>query len=140
MTVHVAGPLKRELNGIGPQAEATLVAKFTQWVAGDEFGHYWFCNRKLGDDKYLYHVHLIPENEKNKRATWDDLWKKPRRRHERRSDRYLLYAENGRGDYLLIELLDDPGAHKLWEREYRGTLQDYITVAENYVLFGEVPA
>ena len=140
MTVHVAGPLKRELNALGPKAESTLVAKFTEWVAGDEFEHYWFCNRKLGDDRYLYHVHLIPQNEKNKRATWDELWKKPRRHHERRSDRYLLYAVNGRGDYLLIELLDDPGAHKLWEREYRGTLQDYITVAENYVMFGEVPA
>lgn len=139
MQVHVAGPLKRELNALGPQAEALFVTRFTQWVTGDEFQHYWFCHKVRGDDGYLYHVHLLPQKQQHKRDRWDYLWARPRQRHDRTSDRYLLYAQNAAGDYLLIEILDDPGAHLLWKPQYKQTLDDYIIVAENFVIFGDVP-
>lgn len=117
-----------------------LVAQFTAWAGGDEFQQYWFSNKKIGDDRYLYHVHLIPQNEPDKRQKWDSLRKKPRQRHRRRSDRYLLYSANGRGDYLLVDILDDPGAHLLWTPGYKQTLQDYATVAENFYFDDDIPA
>lgn len=138
MQVRVAAPLKAQLLAADPAAEAILVQKFTEWKSGHPDGHYWFSRDVRGDDGNLYHVHLIPKNVPQERAEWDALWAK-RRAWQRRSDRYLLYADGGRHGYLLIALIEDPGAHTLWTAAQRATREALEIVAENFVYFGQVP-
>lgn len=140
MQVHVAAPLKAQLQAASAGAEAELVQKFTEWKSGDPDDHYWFSKDVRGDDGNLYHVHLVPNNVQADRKAWNVLWsQKPRRPWLRRSDRYLLYANGGRHGFLLIALLEDPGAHQLWERASQKDREDFEIVAENFVYFGQVP-
>lgn len=138
MKVHVAGPLKQELQALDPALEGLFVAKFFEWKSGDEFNHYWFSNEKLGDDGFLYHAHLIPQNVPESRSVWDYFWGRPRERHRRRSDRYILYARNSLGDFLIVGIIDDPGAHLLWEKQNKHHLDSYVAAAENFVVFGVI--
>jgi hypothetical protein len=141
MQVRVTAPLKAQLQAAHPAAEATLVKKFTEWKSGPPNGHYWFSREVRGDDGHLYHAHLIPQNVVQDRVQWDALWSgRPRRPWLRRSDRYLLYADSGKlYGYLLIAVLDDPGAHTLWTPSAKVMRESFEIVAENFVYFGHVP-
>jgi hypothetical protein len=140
MKVHVTSQLGAQLLAVSRNAESVLVGKFTEWKSGLEDGHYWFSQNKLGDDGLLFHVHLIPNNEVVARQVWNRLWRgPPKRPWKRRSDRYLLYADGKRHGYLLIALLEDPGAHELWLPSNRKLLQDFVVVADNFDFNGSVP-
>ena len=117
-----------------------MVKAFSEWKSGHPDGQYWFSRDVRGADGNLYHVHLIPENVPEAREEWDVLWfDKPIRPWLRRSDRYLLYANGGRHGYLLIAILEDPGAHKLWTPALKLVRETFEIVAENFVYFGQVP-
>jgi len=140
MKVHVTSQLSAQLLAVSQHAESVLVRKFIEWKSGLEDGHYWFSQNKLGDDGLLFHVHLIPKNEPAARREWDRFWRGPPvRPWRRRSDRYLLYADGKRHGYLLIALLEDPGAHDLWLPLNRNLLQDFVVVADNFDFNGSVP-
>ncbi|MGB4584776.1 MAG: type II toxin-antitoxin system YafO family toxin [Rhodoferax sp.] len=140
MKVHVTSQLSAHLLAVSQHAESVLVRKFTEWKSGPDDGHYWFSQNKRGDDGLLFHVHLIPNNEPAARKEWDRLWRGPPvRPWRRRSDRYLLYADGKRHGYLLIALLEDPGAHDLWQPLNRKMLEDFVVVADNFDFNGSVP-
>lgn len=137
MKVKVSSELSSRLAAIGPTAEQTLIKDFTAWKSGkDEFGHYFFSRDKV--EKGLRHVHIVPKNNSVDLATWNRLWK-ARRPHLRRSDRYLLYAHDNTHGYLLIQIIDDPGAHNLWQPKNRAVLERYEIVADNFCFNGTVP-
>lgn len=140
MQVDVASALRQQLQAQSSSAESILKAKFIEWKSQPGQDHYWFSRDVLGDDKHLRHVHLVPNNVQTDRETWNDLWSKgPKQAWQRRSDRYLLYADRGMGRYLLISLIEDPGAHALWEKSHTATRKAFEVVAENFVIFGQVP-
>lgn len=139
MAVHVASPLKAQLQLAAHTAETVLVAKFTEWkVTNPGKDHYWFSRDVKGDDGNLYHAHLMPQNELLKRAAWDNFWHK-KQRARRRSDRYILYAQAANKDFLLIALIEDPGAHKLWTPAWRAQRVSFEIVAENFVIHKSIP-
>lgn len=138
MQVDVASALRQQLQAQSSSAESILKAKFIEWKSQPGQDHYWFSRDVLGDDKHLRHVHLIPNNVQPDRVAWDGFWSK-NQSSRRRSDRYLLYADRGMGRYLLISLIEDPGAHALWEKSHTATRKAFEVVAENFVTFGQVP-
>ncbi|MDD2811747.1 type II toxin-antitoxin system YafO family toxin [Rhodoferax sp.] len=140
MKVHVTSQLSVQLLAVSQNAEALLVDEFIAWKNGPEDGHYWFSQNKLGDDGHLFHVHLIPNNNATARREWNRLWRGPPvRPWKRRSDRYLLYADGKQHGYILIALLEDPGAHDLWLPKNKSLLQDFVIVADNFDFNGSVP-
>lgn len=63
-----------------------------------------------------------------------------RGRGRRTSDRYLLYAYGGhREGYLLISVIDDPGAHELWAPQNKARRQALEEIAEAFCVFGTIP-
>ena len=86
--------------------------------------------------KVLYHVHMVPRNVPGAQQQWDQDW---RRYGRRTSDRYLFYANSGSGrDYLLIDLVDDPGAHQVWDAAYAEYRKELEKTADDFVYFGKV--
>lgn len=139
MQVRVATPLRAQLAAVSSAAEMALLRSFSDWKAGQPEEHYWFSRDVRGDDGHLYHVHMVPNNEAKARKDWNSLWfDRPRRPWLRRSDRYLLYANGGQYGYLLLALIEDPGAHKLWTPALNAQRLAFEVVAENFVYFGQV--
>ena len=134
MKVFVGSVLSKHLAAIDPTAEATLITDFSEWKSGDEFEHPIFCHDQV--ENGLHHVHMVPLNKIEDLKKWDAQMVKKHTRHKRRSDRYLLFADGGRFGYLLIQILDDPGAHALWKN--KAALKNYLTVADNFIFNGSV--
>ena len=53
----------------------------------------------------------------------------------RTSDRYVLYAYEPRHGYLIIDILDDPGAHDIWMARYT-KLPAYELAATDFCTYG----
>jgi len=121
-----------------PLEPQLLIEVFREWKSGDEDGSYFFSrDSRPINGKYLHHAHMIPANMQDELAKWDNNW---RRHRKRTSDRYILYADGGVSyGFLLIALIDDPGAHKLWNPERRGEVEILEKVAENFANFGLLP-
>ena len=54
------------------------------------------------------------------------------------SDRALIYAHNGNDCYLLIYILDNPGAHetaKMNTQKTKALMKYYAALAEQYITF-----
>ena len=81
---------------------------------------------------------MVPLNDELALLRWNTAWERGSGR--RTSDRYVLYADGGtREGLLMIWIIDDPGAHDLWlpaNKEYLSTLED---VAEQFCVFGRMP-
>jgi len=68
---------------------------------------------------------------------WDEAWS---RYGKRTSDRYLFYTYGGaRLGWLLLDLIDDPGAHLVWTLEYRAYRHTLEAWAEAFSDFGVLP-
>ena len=80
---------------------------------------------------------MVPANMQDDLAKWDRNWCSYRKRT---SDRYILYADGGMSyGFLLIALIEDPGAHELWNPDRRGEVNVLEAVAENFSNFGTLP-
>jgi len=125
-----------QANGRDP---GQLLSDFEAWKAGREDDSYIFGHDSLGiGSKYLYHTHMVPLNDQVALDLWDKVWERGRGR--RTSDRYLLYAYGGpREGYLLIAVIDDPGAHELWAPKNNGQRAALEEVAEDFCVFGSIP-
>ncbi|NHZ36019.1 type II toxin-antitoxin system YafO family toxin [Massilia rubra] len=124
--------------GFTEEIVETIRDEFQYYKSGNEFDHEWFCHDRGADPgSYLSHVHLIPSNPEDE-ATWlADFENKHKRRH-RSSDRYVLYASDPRHGYLIIDILDDPGAHEVWKQR-RTKLAGYELAATDFCTFGPKP-
>lgn len=131
-------PALRDKLDIIPGAADTLAQEFAAWKAGGEDDHYDFGKDGLGiNSKVLCHVHMVPKNVRGAQDAWDKAWARYGRRT---SDRYLFYAYGGpRLGWLLLDVIDDPGAHKVWEDEQRDYRLQLEAWAQAFVDFGKVP-
>jgi hypothetical protein len=135
--VHVASALREKLDIIAGAADA-LAAEFALWKSGGEDDHYDFGKDGLDlRSKVLYHVHLVPKNVPEAQDAWDKAWE---RYGKRTSDRYLFYAYGGqRLGWLLLDVIDDPGAHEVWEDAFREYRQQLEAWAQDFTDFGTLP-
>ncbi len=88
----------------------------------------------------LMHVHLVPILDPVALARWERDWA---RRSRKVSDRALIYADDGHGNYLLIYVLDEPSAHaiaKMATQQDRETMQAFAAVASAFVFDGSIIA
>lgn len=96
---------------------AEIIEDFGEWKAsGDPNSSYLFGRDTPyaepvidGQALVLMHTHLIPLIDSEQMKRWDRVWK---RRGEKKSDRALIYAQSDEGDFLLIHVLNEPGAHE----------------------------
>lgn len=118
--------------GLDPES---LRKAFSDYKQGDESAHKLFCH-DVGSDPgcYLRHVHFIP-TDSDSQKDWLEMFKDRHKRKRRTSDRYVLYASDASYGFLLIDILDDPGAHNLWKQR-RTKLAGYEKVASEFCTFG----
>ena len=123
--------MRRE--GLTPQ---DLITDFQDWKSGHPDDHYLFGHDVRGiGSAYLLHAHMAPLTITADKVTWDAAWQKCRKRT---SDRYVFYADGGsREGYLLVAVIDDPGAHAIWQNAV--AVSDFEQVAEDFCVFGNTP-
>lgn len=129
--VRFTSSLKAKLDASSAQVAATIKAEFLQWKANPQVDHPFFgkdgFNR--GSTK-VRHVHLRPTIVKKERE-WDVKFTDQRKRT---SDRYLFYVDGGFSQgYLLIDIIDDPGAHKIWDAANKQVRLDYEACAQRFI-------
>ena len=86
----------------------------------------------------LMHVHLVPILDPVAFARWERDWA---RRSCKTSDRALIYADDGHGNYLLIYVLDEPTAHAIASmatQQDKETMQAFAAVASAFVFDGSI--
>ncbi len=131
--------LRDHLRAIGADKQA-LVRSFQQWKALAAQGkeHFEFGRDVPGlGNRHLRHVHMVPLYSPADEARWRRNWRYGR---ERKSDRYLLYADGTPAfGYLLITLINDPGAHTLWEPQNRQLVQLLERIADDFHHHGRAP-
>jgi hypothetical protein len=121
MTVYVSNMLAQALVASGANQQ-TLINQFTIWINSQKLNCTVFGKDGLNrGSKYLAHVHMrpvipaigtAPQSEIDEATNSLGKWKKfVSRGSLPKSDRYLFYAHNGKNDYLLIYIVNNPGAH-----------------------------
>lgn len=117
MAIYVA-PLFAESAKKAGLDPAKVVEQFAWWKHSEDRldSSFWFgrdsayVDPEVGGKKYrLRHAHLPPGDVRAK-DRWTTLF---RRGREKTSDRALVYAQASNGDYVLLQVLDEPGAHKI---------------------------
>lgn len=103
-----------------------LSQQFERWAlasSDDKNKWYWFGRFApysepviLGRTDVLMHVHLYPVSIPDDLAIWNKIWN---RKGTKVSDRALVYAGNDAGDFLLIHVFNEPGAHEIARKEQR---------------------
>lgn len=91
----------------------------------------------------LMHVHLMPSVNKVDHALWMSRWRKRRPASHRTSDYVLVYVADAFGNFLLIQILDEPGAHAtalMRTPENKATMGGFAAVAEAFRLDGSIIA
>jgi hypothetical protein len=125
-----------------------LIRDFESWKSLGEAGEYSskvfgkdgaYVTPKVNGEKYkLRHVHLVPLLDDAARKRWFNQFRLGGRKT---SNRVLIYAATGRGDYLLIYILDEPSAHAIAEMKtahHRETMEGFAAVAEAFLQDGSV--
>jgi Toxin YafO, type II toxin-antitoxin system len=139
MDVRLTGILESSLNrhdGLTPQA---LINYFSEWKQSPTTEDYYFGKDAFNrGSKVLRHVHLPPKSSSDGIARWQTCWRQQR---NRTSDRHLFYVDRGLDRYLLIFIVDDPGAHELLAHptpEQKALLTEFERIASEFYYFGKV--
>ena len=94
----------------------------------------------VGGERYvLRHVHLQPFEPAALRRWESAHWYRTRKT----SNRVLVYAANGKGDFLLIFILAEPSAHAIQRMENvkdNATMEGFAAVAEAFNFNGKIIA
>lgn len=137
--VHLTGALRETLAAVGLDARV-LADQFQQWKDGQALGreHYAFGRDAAGlGNPRLRHVHLVPLFVPQDEQRWRLAW---RRGSERKSDRYLFYADGTPAHgYLLIAVINDPGAHAIWQPKHRAFIRLIERIADDFHHHGTLP-
>jgi mRNA interferase YafO len=120
-----------------------LMSQFEQWKRdwpSKEYDAYQFgkdgayVRPEVGGAPYsLRHVHLPPLLDLAKLRRWNKGWQF---RSRKTSNRVLVYSEDGRGNYLLIYVLNEPDAHEIARMrtpEHRELMEGFAAVAEAFL-------
>lgn len=133
--VRIVSSLEARLiaNGLDPNQ---LLQDFSSWKdSSDPDSCYIFGKDAFNmNSTRLRHVHMVPLFSNDDQEKWNLAW---RRFSRRTSDRYLFYADGGvREGYLLIDILDDPGAHTIWSPANKQILSNWEEIAEKFIIYG----
>ena len=127
-----------------------FVAKFAHWKASGEAGEY--SAYLFGKDSayaklpagmvtgQLRHVHLAPILDKDALAAWDKAFARGSRKV---SNRALVYAQDAKGNFLLLFILNEPDAHVIAQMEtveHKTLMRQFVQVAESWAFNGEIIA
>lgn len=137
MTAHIS----RRLQNILQDKSKYFLETFTKWkLAGsDDFYEFGkdssYATPEVNGKSYiLRHVHLVPVTDKINKARWDNNWRHDKYRR-RTSDRVLVYVEDS-GNYLLIDILPEPDAHRIARMstaQDQRAMQLFALVAEAFI-------
>jgi hypothetical protein len=148
MGIKITQALDTKLDGsYGAGAAQAFCDEFAQWrKAGAHvlFGKDTPYRKPLvdGADK-LMHVHLMPSVNKGDHDLWMKRWRLKRPASHRTSDHVLVYVADDHGDWLLIAILDEPGAHAIADMrtpENKATMEGFAAVAEAFRANGAIIA
>lgn len=122
-----------------------FIREFSIWKSGDEYGSYLFGKDSsyakpsiFGNPSALRHVHLVPLADNLALQRWDRAWSRSARKT---SDRALVYADAGRGRYLLIFILPEPDAHiiaSMQTQQAKETMTGFLNVASEFIDTGKI--
>jgi mRNA interferase YafO len=126
---------------------ATLLREFKKWKEAGDAGEFDF--RMFGKDaaydrpridgkRALRHVHLEPIDDRAALARWVRVH---RFRGRKSSDRALVYAQSGKGAFLLIAILPEPDAHaiaRMRTATHRSLMEAYAGVAREWLETGTI--
>ncbi len=133
--------LHRELLSFGITAPQVFIERFLEWKDGGEDSSYFFGKDALNrSSKWLRHVHMVPIASPDTLEQWNNNWQKYR---ARRSDRYLFYSDGGSFGYLLLGIVNDPGAHQFLSepnQDDRLVLLAMEKQADAFFHFGKLPS
>lgn len=149
MSTQCTEALRERLTSLGENPDE-FIKTFDDWkVLGPagEYASYWFGK----DGAYgslpvsvpsgkLMHVHLVPVLDPDDLERWDKSWSRQGRKV---SDRALVYADDLRGNFLLIFILDEPDAHEIASMkkpEHRQLMRQFAVVAEEWAFSGKISA
>lgn len=149
MTTECTEALREQLRAVHEDPE-DFRQTFAEWKAGGaatEYTYYLFGK----DGGYgmlpfqmstgsLKHVHLVPLLDPVALAKWDRAHDREQRKV---SNRVLVYAEDSRGNHLLIYVLDEPDAHEIAKMKTPGhkqLMRQLTTVAETWAFTGKIEA
>lgn len=93
-----------------------------------------------GQKNILRHVHITPIAELEERRKWYYFF---RLRKKKTSDRHLVYVNGGPLGYLLIDILEEPYAHKIAlmeTREDAQVMRTFAKIAEEFLIDGTIIA
>ncbi len=148
MSVEMTRQMRSKLSQQGSTVDPdTLILSFEQWKAGLArgelsvfFGKDYPCREPvIAGQMVLQHVHVVPNSQSIEFVRWMDDFENPDPNVECTSNRALVYADNGAGDYLLIYFLDDPpGAHQTYGN--RKTMMHFARIADEFIVHGRIAA
>jgi hypothetical protein len=85
----------------------------------------------------VWHVHLMPKLGTKNREEWQDAWEE---RGNRTSGAYLVYTDGGSYGFLLIDVINDPKGHDVWDPEYKHTRELWQFIADAFNDQGLIPS
>ncbi len=92
-----------------------FIGLFLQWKQDGEDESYFFGKDALNlQSSLVRHVHMVPLSTPDALAAWDTNWQRHRKRV---SDRFLFYVDGGIHGYLLLYIVNDPGAHEFLSKK-----------------------
>lgn len=142
MTTKCSDALCQQLRDLGdsPDEWADYFQEWKNRGPSGEYTDYFFGKdsayhspKIASPDGKLMHVHLVPILDEDALKKWDKDWG---RRTRKRSNRALVYADSGSGDYLLIFVLNEPDAHAIAEmqtQEHAETMEFFAKVADAFI-------
>ncbi len=132
MATRCSNALRQQLLDIGesPGNWADFFQKWKDQGLTGEYRNYFFGKdsayhtpKLTSPNDRLMHVHLVPILDQGALVAWEQAW---RRRTRKVSNRVLVYADNRKGEYLLIYVLNEPDAHSIAAMQ---TVEDAETMA-----------
>jgi Toxin YafO, type II toxin-antitoxin system len=138
LVAHLSSVLKNDFNLDGVDS-SLFIQRFLEWKQSSEDDSYFFGKDGLNRGSSLVrHVHMVPIHLGMDETEWDKNWKFNRKRT---SDRYLFYVDGQQFGYLLLLLVDDPGAHAFLSSsdiEDRKMLSELERWADEFFYFGKI--
>ena len=139
MKVSVSSLIKREFANL--DRLNTFIEQFSNWkTSSDEYNFYLFGKDsefifpKIVEGKFK-HVHIMPLDNVELQK-WDKKWKYKSRKT---SNRFLIYAQNQIGDYLLIAILENGhNVIKMQNEKDKLLMSGYAKIADNFCSNGEI--
>lgn len=146
MGTKITQALKSKLDGnFGVGAGDAFCDEFVSWRKSGvhvAFGKDSSYRKPLVDgEERLMHVHLIPSVNQGDHDLWMKRWRLKRPASHRTSDHILVYVADDFGDYLLIEILEEPGGHSVADMrtpENVAIMEGFAATAEAFRLNGSI--